>query len=97
MFLSTGEADEIAESDFDALWVVMDADDSGKVDFLEFCAFVGQCHDEYDTARLDRGAMAHRISQRALLAETTARRLSGISSRAMAVPIEEEGDEEEAA
>jgi len=62
-FLSSGEAVEMNRSDFEALWAVMDADGSGYVDFLEFCAFMGQCHDEYDNARNDRGLMAERLSR----------------------------------
>ena len=65
-FLSTGKAGSIGRSDFDALWAVMDADDSGSVDFLEFCCFLGDCHDEYESARQNSDVIAQRVSQRAL-------------------------------
>eukprot|EP00525_Craspedostauros_australis_P008600 CAMPEP_0198133634 /NCGR_PEP_ID=MMETSP1442-20131203/59668_1 /TAXON_ID= /ORGANISM="Craspedostauros australis, Strain CCMP3328" /LENGTH=586 /DNA_ID=CAMNT_0043794765 /DNA_START=209 /DNA_END=1970 /DNA_ORIENTATION=- len=63
-FLSSGKAVEMNRHDFEALWAVMDADGSGYVDFLEFCAFMGQCHEEYDNARDDRMLMAERLSRR---------------------------------
>lgn len=44
-FLSSGKSGEIKERDFEALWTVMDADDTGSVNFLEFCAFLANCHD----------------------------------------------------
>lgn len=62
-FLSTGKAGNISESDFKALWAAIDIDESGKVDFLEFCTFLGKCHDEYDNARNSRRVIAKRASQ----------------------------------
>ena len=42
-FMQSGKVGYISESDFGALWAVMDMDNSGSVDFLEFCAFLAQC------------------------------------------------------
>ena len=50
-FLSDGKAGEMSRNDFDALFAAMDLDKNGSVDFLEFCAFMGQCHDEYAKER----------------------------------------------
>jgi hypothetical protein len=49
--LSTGKAGDISESDVDALFAAMDLDSSGTVNFVEFCTFMGQCHDEFPSAR----------------------------------------------
>ena len=98
-FLNSGKCGEIAEHDFEALWAVLDADGNGTVDFLEFCAFMGQCHDDYNMARLDRNSIAVNASSRLSFAEVSARRLSlNISKRDLAssMPeVEEEGDEED--
>ena len=75
-FLDSGKAGEIGDSDFEALWAILDADKSGKVDFLEFCAFMAQCHEEYNAARMDRGSIAQRASTRLSVADISARRLS---------------------
>lgn len=75
-FLNSGKCGDIGESDFEALWAVLDADKSGTVDFLEFCAFMSQCHEDYNAARMDRGSIAERASIRFSVAEKSARRLS---------------------
>ena len=41
-FISSGKAGEISQSDFNALFAAIDADGDGQVDFLAFCAFMGQ-------------------------------------------------------
>jgi EF-hand domain pair len=41
-FISSGKAGEITQSDFNALFAAIDADGDGQVDFLAFCAFMGQ-------------------------------------------------------
>jgi hypothetical protein len=49
-FLSTGKAgdlSEFSESDFNARLAAIDLDQSGAVDFLEFCTFMGKCSEEY--------------------------------------------------
>jgi hypothetical protein len=41
-FISSGKAGEISQGDFNALFAAIDADGDGQVDFLAFCAFMGQ-------------------------------------------------------
>jgi len=58
-FLESGKAGEINDRDFEALWAVMHSDSSDTVDFLEFCAYMAQCQDEYNAAaRANRGSIA---------------------------------------
>jgi len=67
-FLSTGKAGDISEKDFNVLWAAIDADHSGSVDYLEFCAYMSLCHDEYNAAPAGRGNMVRAISTRMSLA-----------------------------
>jgi hypothetical protein len=78
-FLSTGKAGELSESDFNALFAAIDLDQSGTVDFLEFCTFMGKCSDEFRSARGNRGSMADRASRRISVADATARHLSTVA------------------
>ena len=75
-FLSDGKAGDIHQKDFDALFAAIDLDGSGSVDFLEFCAFMGKCDQEYRAARVDRGSIVARSTRRLQVTNTTARRLS---------------------
>jgi hypothetical protein len=50
-FVSSEKAGKIEESDFDALFAAMDINDRGKVNFVDFCTFLGQCQDEFREAR----------------------------------------------
>ena len=45
-FVSTGKAGEISEKDFNTLFDTMDAKGRGKVNFVEFCAFMSSCSEE---------------------------------------------------
>jgi len=45
-FVGTGKAGEISERDFDALFDAMDTKGRGKVNFVEFAAFMSTCSDE---------------------------------------------------
>eukprot|EP00581_Thalassiosira_minuscula_P030485 CAMPEP_0183762978 /NCGR_PEP_ID=MMETSP0739-20130205/9396_1 /TAXON_ID=385413 /ORGANISM="Thalassiosira miniscula, Strain CCMP1093" /LENGTH=540 /DNA_ID=CAMNT_0026001317 /DNA_START=32 /DNA_END=1654 /DNA_ORIENTATION=+ len=72
-FLDTGKLGEINDKDFETLWSVMDADGSGDVDFLEFCTYLGNCHEVYEdlsTHNRSKGetelAVAQSISRRNL-------------------------------
>jgi hypothetical protein len=78
-FLLTGKAGDLSESEFNALFAAIDLDQSGTVDFLEFCTFMGKCSDEYRLARANRGSIADRASRRISVADTAARRLSSVA------------------
>jgi hypothetical protein len=78
-FMSSGKAGELSESDFNALFSAIDLDQSGTVDFLEFCTFMGKCSDEYRSARTNRGTVAVLASLRISVADTTARRISTVA------------------
>jgi hypothetical protein len=84
-FLSTGKAGDISESDVNALFAAMDLNSSGTVNFVEFCTFMGQCQDEFRSARgeLDGDKLS-----------VAARRLSAVSSEK--IPIAEPEAELEA-
>ena len=45
-FVGTGKAGEISQKDFDALFDAMDTKGRGKVNFVEFAAFMSTCSDE---------------------------------------------------
>jgi len=75
-FMSSRKAGELDKKDFDALFAAIDLDKNGTVDFLEFCAFMGKCDQEYRAARTDRGSLVARKSARDMVAASTARRLS---------------------
>lgn len=79
-FLSSGKAGELSESDFNALFAVIDADDNGYVDFVEFCAFLAKCHDEFRAAHADRGSIMERSSRRMSVVESAARRMSSMGA-----------------
>jgi hypothetical protein len=89
-FLESGKAGEISESDFDALFSAMDVKDRGKVNFVEFCTFLGDCQDEFREAR---GAVDDKQVDRLSVA---ARRLSALPAN---IPINEleagDADEED--
>lgn len=50
-FVSSGQAGEMDEKDFNALFAALDVDKNEKVDFLEFCNFLSTCGQEYGAAR----------------------------------------------
>lgn len=93
-FLSTGKAGDINTSDFNALFAAIDTDRSGTVDFVEFCSFMGQCHDEYVHARANRGSIHEK---RMSVSTNAARRISSVAydAEAAAAAVREEEEEEE--
>lgn len=93
-FISTGKAGDVDKRDFDALFAAIDLDKNGTVDFLEFCAFMGKCHDEYRVARVERGSIVATKSIRRELAGTTARRLSSMAPSPAADIEDPDGVEE---
>lgn len=101
-FISSGKAGDMDKHDFDALFAAIDLDKNGTVDFLEFCAFMGNCHDEYREARIERGSVVAKSSRRLEASAVTARRLSSmpevgnaVGAAAAAAKIEEGEDSEE--
>lgn len=47
-FVNSGKIGTMSETDFNALFVALDVDQNGTVDFTEFCAFMAQCGNVYD-------------------------------------------------
>jgi len=94
-FISSGKAGEMDKKDFDALFAAIDLDKSGSVDFLEFCAFMGKCDDEYRAARREGGSSVVASSRRLDTATTTARRLSSLHQVGSSEPDRDEKVEEE--
>lgn len=63
-FMQSGKVGYIKESDFGALWVAIDTDHSGYVDFLEFCAFLAQCEDLLEDKDRSRDSLAKLIAEK---------------------------------
>ena len=92
-FLQSGKVGYITESDFGALWVAIDIDHSGYVDFLEYCAFLGQCHDLLEKNDTSRESLAKSIAKR--LAKLSMHDVSVRSkSLAAGMIVDERADEE---
>jgi len=88
-FISSGKAGEMEQRDFDALFAAMDLDKSGSVDFLEFCAFMGKCHDEYENARAGESRV---VARRSIVAQSASRhRLQGAEEESKS-SLEGKGD-----
>mmetsp|Transcript_22800 Transcript_22800/g.52763 ORF Transcript_22800/g.52763 Transcript_22800/m.52763 type:complete len:332 (+) Transcript_22800:322-1317(+) len=94
-FIASGKAGEMDQKDFDALFAAIDLDRNGEVDFVEFCAFMGKCEDEYRAARADRRSIVARRSVRASVAGTTARRLSSLPASFPRVVEDSDDDDDE--
>ena len=48
---SSGKAGKMDQKDSNALFAALYGDNNGKVDFLEFCTFLGVCGEELEVAR----------------------------------------------
>jgi len=46
-FISSGKAGDMDKKDFDALFLSMDVDGTGAVNFMEFCSFMTVCKKDY--------------------------------------------------
>ena len=51
-FLSDGKAGEISEADFNALFKAIDLKNRGKVNFVEFIAFMSTCSEEFSEVKI---------------------------------------------
>ena len=56
-FLESGKVGTLSKKDFDAMFVAIDADQDGKVDFLEFAAYLGRCGEELEIAKQRRATV----------------------------------------
>jgi Ca2+-binding EF-hand superfamily protein len=72
VFFSSEKAGEISESDFNALFAAMDLNNSGKVNFTEFCGFLSTCGAEIDELIAERPLSGTETLDRA------ARRISSV-------------------
>lgn len=69
-YITRGHMGTTSEKDFNAMWSVIDLDDSGEVDFMEFIAFLSNCGDQFEEVhdeQLQRGGL-----------RTSIRRLSSV-------------------
>jgi len=96
-FVSSGKAGEMEKKDFDALFAAMDLDHNGDVDFVEFCAFLGKCDEEYRAARRRSSVGLKQptsmVARR--LSETVSHRGTVEDPSAAMTPAGEEGKKEE--
>jgi hypothetical protein len=74
-FVSCGKAGEMDQRDFNALFNAIDLDKNGSVDFLEFCAFMGQVDDDLKTMKRRESVMASRPSMEAAAAARLSKRV----------------------
>jgi len=75
-FLSTGKAGVLDRADFRSLFAALDNENSGYVDFLEFCTFLGRCHGEYDQV-VEQGKIKSDGSLRRLGFHIASRHIAG--------------------
>lgn len=81
-FINSGKVNKMDEKDFNALFAALDTDGDGTVSFMEFCAYMGKCYDDFDklksvdSVKQVRGKMMDNyytgVSRRILGAETAA-------------------------
>jgi len=68
-FVNEGKLGEMSESDFDAMWTAIDVNNSGEVDFIEFCTFLSGCGAEIEEVyneqrKMSRAARSKSVSNR---------------------------------
>lgn len=61
-FVSSGKAGDFSQGDFDALFASIDLDKTGSVNFLEFCTFLGDCHEDFERLKNRESVIANRAS-----------------------------------
>jgi hypothetical protein len=61
--MKSGKAGVMNDSEFNALFVSLDTDKSGTVDFLEFCSFMGNCNEEFEAVKSRPSVLARRESR----------------------------------
>ena len=88
-FVSSGKAGEISEKDFDLLFDSMDTRNRGKVNFVDFCAFMSTCSEEvHELANEKKGGKEEML-------RTASMRLSSKPvTRLIEVDVNEEATEE---
>ena len=59
-FVSSGKAGEMSERDFNLLFDSMDIKGRGKVNFVEFCAFMSSCGEEIQELAKEEKAVGNR-------------------------------------
>jgi Ca2+-binding EF-hand superfamily protein len=59
-FVSSGKAGEMSERDFNLLFDSMDIKGRGKVNFVEFCAFMSSCGKEIQELAKEEKAVGNR-------------------------------------
>lgn len=100
-FLASGQAGAMSQADFDALFAAIDLDDSGAVDFLEFCTYMGHCNEEFEHVKGRQSVLRARPSfavqsqRRSSVAESTARKLASMRDVTRQAVVDEEGEEED--
>ena len=68
-WLADGKLGTISDKDFHAMWVAMDIDQSGEVDFIEFASYLSGCGDAFEEVfkerqNMSKEEMLKRLSQR---------------------------------
>jgi hypothetical protein len=81
-FVSSGKAGDMNINDFDALFAAMDIDKNGKVDFMEFCAFMSLCGEAFTEEKAKQIKMGRRRSS----AISKSARLSDVVRRLSSMP-----------
>ena len=78
------------------MWQLLDTNNDGRVNFLEFCSFMGQCNEEFERVKNRKSVLRARPSKANFKSEEleavatlAARRLSHISKRNL--PVDNSG------
>lgn len=82
-WMADGKLGEISDKDFDALWVAMDTDSSGEVDFVEFASYLSGCGEAFDEVfqerkNMTREELVKRMSQRLSMKHVTKKDLESL-------------------